>query len=188
MRQWRIARQVWANPSVRDVLWLVGYPPMASRGCAVKFTGTQDHLEEFRIPASEGGRCGPGSLLLWCRTTACDSPKSPVVGSFGCVARQSVCTAAEGEHLKSAIKLIEEGTASSNECLVFKIGEFSWSDVYMVMVADARCGHEVGHRSQRGRMIWRSMGKEKRCQSRWLLVDPHRTNLSCHFASSGVWS
>ena len=31
VQQWMIARQIWAKPSVRGVLWLVGYPPMIPR-------------------------------------------------------------------------------------------------------------------------------------------------------------
>ena len=34
VRQWKIARQVWAKLFVRDVLLLLGYLSMASRGCA----------------------------------------------------------------------------------------------------------------------------------------------------------
>ena len=34
VRQWRVAGQVGAKPSARDVLWWVGYPSTASRGCA----------------------------------------------------------------------------------------------------------------------------------------------------------
>ena len=72
MRQWRIARQVWAKPSVRDILWLVGCLSKASQGCA----RVHWHIgcwEEFRLTVREGGRCRPGSLALGDGTTVCDS-------------------------------------------------------------------------------------------------------------------
>ena len=45
------------------VLWLVGYPSMASRDCARScwYKGCQ---EEFSLRARDGGRCRPGSLAL----------------------------------------------------------------------------------------------------------------------------
>ena len=60
---WRIARQVWAKPSVRGVLWLVGYPSMTSRGCAriQWYVGCQ---EVFRARAWEGYQCRHGSPAL----------------------------------------------------------------------------------------------------------------------------
>ena len=70
VRQWRTARQVWAKPSVRDVLWLVGYLSTACRDCA-RIHWHMSCQEELRPRARD-----PGSLAPVGRTSACD-PHGP---------------------------------------------------------------------------------------------------------------
>ena len=46
VRQWRIARQVWAKPSILGVLWLVGSSSMTSRDCARRRPGGRNSSPE----------------------------------------------------------------------------------------------------------------------------------------------
>ena len=67
VRQWRIARQVWAKPSVQNVLWLVGYPSMTSRGCKAVRRNSSPECSDTTADAGVG-------LLLLGRPTTCHPP------------------------------------------------------------------------------------------------------------------
>ena len=73
MRQWKVARQVWAKPSVRDVLRLVAY--LSWRLGAVRgLTGSQAARRNSGSGHEKAADAGLGSLALGReggRTTAC---------------------------------------------------------------------------------------------------------------------
>ena len=64
-RQWRIARQVWAKPSVQGVFWLGCLHPM-SRGMCMNPLA-QRPPRGIQSAADAGMVC-----CSWCRPTACD--------------------------------------------------------------------------------------------------------------------
>ena len=65
VQQWRIARQVLATPSVRDVFWLVGGLSFHGRlGTVHAFIGTQAARTDSSPECMGHRRCRPGSLAL----------------------------------------------------------------------------------------------------------------------------
>ena len=80
-RQWRRARQVWATPSVRDVLWLVGSPSVAFGRCARVPWHIGSGSEQEKVAEASLGLALRVGCLLVIRTSWLVSSVAPTLST-----------------------------------------------------------------------------------------------------------